>query len=135
MRLSNNKFFMGFAEYVSSQSRSTKLKVGACVVKDDIILGYGFNGTPRGSNNECEINGETKPDVIHAEVNALMKVARSTQSCHDAVMYTTERPCMNCSKAIVAAGIKKVVYKNLKDDDNGPLTFLSECGVYVERTK
>ena len=133
--MSKNKFFLGFAEYVAEQSRAKRLKVGAVIVKDDNILGYGFNGTPAGRPNECEdLKGNTKPEVLHAEMNALMKVSRTTQSCEGATIYTTERPCMNCAKLIVASGIQKVVYRHNRKDDDEPLHFLSDCGVFVERT-
>ena len=106
-------------------------KVGAIIVKDKMIISDGYNGTPSGFDNCCEDeNGETKWDVLHAEANAILKVARSTQSCEGATLYITLSPCKDCSKLIHQSGIKRVVYRNGYRDDSG-LLFLEKAGIEV----
>ena len=135
MKIPENKFYMGLAAVVSQLSRANNLKVGAVLVKDNNILAFGFNGTPAGRDNACEVEGVTKLEVLHAEENAILKVARSTQSTEGSTLYTTARPCLSCARNIVAAGIERVVYRDLKDGDREPLDFLKECGVDVEQTQ
>ena len=104
-------------------------QVGAIVVKDRMIISDGYNGTPSGFENQCEDdNGYTKWYVLHAEANALSKVAASTQSCDGATLYITLSPCPECSKLIHQSGIKRVVYQTAYKDDSG-LSFLNKAGV------
>ncbi len=106
-------------------------KVGAIIVKDKMIISDGYNGTPSGFDNCCEDEtGATKWDVLHAEANAILKVARSTQSCESATLYITLSPCKDCSKLIHQSGIKRVVYRTGYRDDSG-LLFLKKAGVEV----
>ncbi len=104
-------------------------KVGAIIVKDRMIISDGYNGTPTGFENFCEDeDGYTKWYVLHAEANAISKVASSTQSCDGATLYITLSPCKECSKLIHQSGIKRVVYQNAYKDDSG-LKFLEKAGV------
>ena len=104
-------------------------QVGAIIVKDRMIISDGYNGTPTGFENFCEDeNGYTKWYVLHAEANAISKVASSTQSCEDATLYITLSPCRECSKLIHQCGIKRVVYQNAYKDDSG-LRFLEKAGI------
>lgn len=104
-------------------------QVGAIIVKDRMIISDGYNGTPTGFENICEDGeGYTKWYVLHAEANAILKVASSTQSCEGATLYITLSPCQQCSKLIHQAGIKRVVY-NVEYKDNSGLKFLSRAGV------
>ncbi|MCI9844170.1 deoxycytidylate deaminase [Flavobacterium pectinovorum] len=107
-------------------------KVGAIIVKDRMIISDGYNGTPTGFENCCEDEeGLTRWDVLHAEANAILKVARSTQSCEGATLYITLSPCKECSKLIHQSGIKRVVYQDGYRDDSG-IQFLLKAGVEVE---
>ncbi len=107
-------------------------KVGAIIVKDRMIISDGYNGTPSGFENCCEDEeGVTKWYVLHAEANAILKVAGSTQSCEGATLYITMSPCKDCSKLIHQAGIKRVVYLEGYKDDSG-IEFLMKAGVEVE---
>ncbi len=104
-------------------------QVGAIVVKNRMIISDGYNGTPTGFENFCEDDeGYTKWYVLHAEANALSKVAASTQSCEGATLYITLSPCRECSKLIHQSGIKRVVYQILYKDNSG-LDFLKRAGV------
>ena len=108
-------------------------QVGAIIVKDRMIISDGYNGTPTGFENHCEDEeGYTKWYVLHAEANAILKLARSTQSAMDATLYLTLSPCKDCSKLAVQAGIKKVVYVD-EYSDNAGIEFLQEHGVSVLR--
>lgn len=110
-------------------SHCERRKVGALIVKDRMIISDGFNGTPTGFENFCEDEENyTKWYVLHAEANAILKVASSTQSCKNATLYITMSPCKECSKLIHQAGIKRVVYANAYKDDAG-LRFLKKAGV------
>ncbi len=107
-------------------------QVGAIIVKDRMIISDGYNGTPSGFENCCEDDqGLTKWYVLHAEANAILKVARSTQSCEGATLYITLSPCRECSKLIHQAGIKRVVYRNGYRDTSG-VDFLLKAGVEVD---
>jgi dCMP deaminase len=104
-------------------------QVGALIVKDRMIISDGFNGTPSGFDNCCEdSSGSTKWEVLHAEANAILKVASSTQSAKNATLYITLSPCTQCSKLIHQAGIKRVVYAHTYKDTAG-LEFLEKAGV------
>ena len=104
-------------------------QVGALIVKDRMIISDGYNGTPSGSENCCEDeNGKTQWYVLHAEANAILKLAGSTQSAKDATLYLTLSPCKECSKLVLQAGIKKVVYINEYSDTQG-IDFLKNHGI------
>ena len=110
-------------------SHCERKKVGAIIVKDRMIISDGFNGTPTGFDNNCEDeNGLTKWYVLHAEANAILKVANSTNSCEGATLYLTLSPCKDCAKLIYQSGIARVVYIDAYKDDSG-LRFLRKSGV------
>ena len=112
-------------------SYCTRKKVGALIVKDKMIISDGYNGTPSGFENVCEDeNHYTKWYVLHAEANAILKVASSTQSTKGATLYITLSPCKECSKLIHQSGIKRVVYSKKYKDDSG-LAFLKKAGVEI----
>lgn len=107
-------------------------KVGALIVKDRMIISDGYNGTPTGFENICEDNeGYTKWYVLHAEANAILKVAASTQSCKGATLYVTLSPCRECSKLIHQSGIKRIVYIHEYSDITG-IEFLKNASVEIE---
>lgn len=109
-----NKFderYLEMAQVWAKNSYCKRRQVGALIVKDRMIISDGYNGTPSGFENVCEDeNGITKPYVLHAEANAISKVAKSGNSSEGATLYVTASPCMECSKLIIQAGIKRVVY-------------------------
>ncbi|MFT6869776.1 MAG: dCMP deaminase [Paraglaciecola sp.] len=110
-------------------SHCKRKQVGALIVKDRMIISDGFNGTPTGFDNCCENKeGNTKWEVLHAEANAILKVASSTQSAKNATLYITLSPCTECSKLIHQSGIKRVVYAKAYKDTSG-LYFLEKAGV------
>ncbi len=126
-----DKAYLRIACEWSSLSYCKRKKVGAIIVKDRMIISDGYNGTPSGFDNQCEDEeGLTRWDVLHAEANAILKVARSTQSCEGATLYITLSPCKECSKLIHQSGIKRVVYHVGYRDDAG-LSFLSKAGIEV----
>ena len=103
--------YMKMAFIWAENSYCRRRKVGALLVKDKMIISDGYNGTPSGFENICEDeNNVTKPYVLHAEANAITKVARSNNSSNDATLYVTSSPCIECAKLIIQAGIKRVVY-------------------------
>ena len=147
------------AEIVSKQSSAKRLQVGAIIVKEDRIISIGYNGMPAGWTNECEkkvyadetnfdsndwtfteedsgvllkYNTVTKDEVIHAEANAIAKLARSTEAGEGSTMFLTHAPCIHCAKQVYTAGIKKVFYRNTYRDTTG-LDFLNKCGVETEQ--
>ncbi len=123
--------YLRMANEWSKLSYCKRKQVGAIIVKDKMIISDGYNGTPSGFENCCEDeNNLTHWYVLHAEANAILKVARSTQSCHDATLYITLSPCKECSKLIHQSGIKRVVYSNGYKDDSG-LQFLIKAGIEV----
>lgn len=127
-----DKAYLRIAKEWGSLSYCKRKQVGAIIVKDRMIISDGYNGTPTGFENCCEDeNGLTRWDVLHAEANAILKVARSTQSCEGATLYITLSPCKECSKLIHQSGIKRVVYQNGYRDDSG-IQFLMKAGVEVE---
>ena len=93
-------------------STATRLKVGCIIVKDDRIISIGYNGMPTGGSNVCEENGHTKPEVLHAETNAITKLAKSTESGQDTYMFCTFAPCVDCAKLILQSGIKEFHYED-----------------------
>jgi dCMP deaminase len=114
-------------------SHCQRRQVGALIVRDRMIISDGYNGTPSGFENFCEDEeGYTKWYVLHAEANAILKVAGSTQSCRAATLYITMSPCKDCSKLIHQSGIKRVVYMEGYKDDSG-LQFLEKAGVIIEQ--
>lgn len=115
----------------SKLSYCKRKQVGALIVKDKMIISDGYNGTPSGFENICEDEeGYTKWYVLHAEANAILKVASSTQSCQGATLYITMSPCQQCSKLIHQAGIKRLVYFHKYKDHSG-LKFLERAGVSI----
>jgi dCMP deaminase len=113
-------------------SHCERKQVGALIVKDRMIISDGFNGTPSGFDNCCEDeNGVTKWEVLHAEANAILKVASSTQSASGATLYITLSPCQQCSKLIHQAGITRVVYSKEYKDTSG-IQFLKKAGVETQ---
>lgn len=106
-----DKRYMRMATIWSENSYCARRKVGALIVKNKMIISDGYNGTPSGFENICEDdNGVTKPYVLHAEANAITKIARSGNSSEGATLYVTASPCIECAKLIIQAGIKRVVY-------------------------
>lgn len=105
-----DKRYLRMAEIWAENSYCKRRQVGALIVKDKMIISDGFNGTPSGFENICEENGATKPYVLHAEANAITKVAKSGNSSEGATLYVTASPCIECSKLIIQSGIKRVVY-------------------------
>jgi len=135
--------YMKTAETFAELSHARRLHVGAIVVKDDRIISIGYNGMPAGWDNNCENEigvhkGEpvlkTKPQALHAEMNALMKLAKSNESGDGATMFITHAPCMDCAKGMYQAGIKQVFYKTEYRDTSG-LDFLNKCGLEIEQVK
>jgi len=123
--------YMDVAERFALLSPAKRLKVGAVIVKDHSIISIGYNGTPSGWSNECEDkNGETKQEVIHAEMNCISKLAKSSMSGESSAMFITHAPCIHCAKAIYGAGIKYVYYKKSYRDELG-IKFLKKCGVSI----
>ncbi|TCI94234.1 deoxycytidylate deaminase [Tenacibaculum sp. M341] len=123
------KAYLKIAEEWAQLSHCERKKVGAIIVKDRMIISDGYNGTPTGFDNCCEDeDGRTQWYVLHAEANAILKVANSTQSCKGATLYITLSPCRDCSKLIHQSGIKRVVYSNKYKDISG-LKFLEKAGV------
>lgn len=114
----------------SENSYCVRRKVGALIVRDNMIISDGFNGTPSGFPNICEENNVTFPYVLHAEANAITKVARSNNSSEGATLYVTASPCMECSKLIIQAGIRRVVFSDLYRIQDG-LDLLRRAGIEV----
>jgi len=132
-QLKFDKAYLRIAQEWGQLSHCSRKKVGAVIVKDRMIISDGYNGTPSGFENPCEDEeGRTKWYVLHAEANAILKVASSTQSCEGATLYITLSPCKDCSKLIYQSGIKRVVFQNAYKDDSG-VTFLKKAGVIVEQ--
>ncbi|CAB4175601.1 ComEB Deoxycytidylate deaminase [uncultured Caudovirales phage] len=123
--------YLKMAAEWSNLSCCKRKKVGALIVKDGTIISDGFNGTPKGFPNDCEdANDVTHWYVLHAEANAMLKVARSTQSTDGASLYVTYSPCRECSKLIIQAGIKLVVYREEYRDVSG-IKILKEAGINI----
>jgi dCMP deaminase len=131
---------MQAAEVYAKLSSAKRLQVGCVVVKNDTIIGIGYNGMPSGWDNNCEEEYlyedggsqlRTRAEVMHAESNALAKIARSTNSSENATIFVTHAPCLDCAKLIHQAGINSVYYRNNYRDDKG-IDFLKKCGVQIE---
>ncbi|MCI2229960.1 dCMP deaminase family protein [Polaribacter sp. MSW13] len=131
-QLKYDKAYLKMAFEWGKLSHCKRKQVGALIVKDRMIISDGFNGTPTGFDNCCEDDeGVTKWEVLHAEANAILKVASSTQSAKGATLYITLSPCTQCSKLIHQAGIKRVVYANAYKDTSG-IDFLEKAGVEIK---
>jgi len=143
--------YIKMAEIWATNSYAMRNKVGALLVKDGQIISDGYNGTPKGFDNNCEIEKEewqfdsegyydkyvhleTKPEVLHAEANAITKVAKSNYSSEGSTLYVTLSPCFECAKLIIQSGIKRVVYKEVYRKTDG-LDLLTKAGIEVEQIK
>ena len=133
--------FMDTAERFAQLSSAVRLHVGAVVVKDNRIISIGYNGMPSGWTNECEnvvqhsddtVSLVTKDEAIHAEANAIIKLARDGESGNGSSLFCTHAPCIHCAKLIHGAGIKKVYYRESYRDENG-LAFLKACDIEVQK--
>jgi dCMP deaminase len=123
--------YLKMAKEWSKLSHCKRKQVGALIVKGKMIISDGYNGTPTGFNNCCEDDdGSTKWHVLHAEANAILKVASSTQACQGATLYITLSPCKDCSKLIHQSGIKRVVYANAYKDESG-IDFLKKANIEI----
>lgn len=120
-----DRTFINIAKEIGTLSYCTRSKVGAVLVKDGNVISFGYNGTPAGMDNGCEENNVTKDEVIHAEMNAILKAAKSGNAVDGSTLYLSLSPCQNCCKLIIQSGIKRVVYlegyRDLK-----PIEFLSK---------
>lgn len=124
--------YISMAHIWAENSYCIRRKVGALIVKDKTIISDGYNGTPSGFENICEdSDGVTKPYVLHAEANAITKIARSNNSSEGATLYVTASPCIECAKLIIQAGIKRVVYSEKYRLEDG-IELLRKAGVEVE---
>lgn len=151
MKTKFKKAYMKTAEIFAELSHARRLHVGAIVVKDDRIISIGYNGMPAGWDNDCEYEVEefqteygigsklvktgelkTKPEVLHAETNAIAKLAKSNESGMGATMFITHAPCLDCAKLIYQSGIGSVLYRDAYRDTSG-ITFLEKSGVTVEK--
>ncbi len=128
-----DRSYLRMAQIWAENSYCKRRKVGALLVKNNMIISDGYNGTPSGFENICEDeNGVTKPYVLHAEANAITKVAKSGNSSEDATLYVTASPCIECAKLIIQAGIKRVVYRDEYRLHDGP-ALLKQAGIEVEQ--
>jgi dCMP deaminase len=135
--------YIDFADRVAKMSHARRLQVGAIVVKDDRVISMGYNGMPAGWDNNCEdelyqpvnrVNLVTKPEVLHAESNAIAKLARCNESGLGASIFITHSPCIECAKLIYQSGINNVYYAENYRDDAG-IQFLERSGIKVEQIK
>lgn len=130
-QLRYDRAYLKMAKEWAKLSHCERKQVGALIVKDSMIISDGYNGTPTGFDNCCEDEDEkTLWYVLHAEANAIMKVAKSTNNSNGATLYITLSPCRECSKLILQAGIKRVVYLNAYKDNSG-VAFLEQSGIEV----
>ena len=126
-----DKAYLRLALSWAQLSHCSRKKVGAIIVKDSIIISDGYNGTPAGFDNSCEnAEGNTHWYVLHAEANAILKVARSSNNCKDATLYLTHSPCKDCSKLVLQSGITRLVYQEAYKDTSG-IDFLKNAGLEV----
>ena len=134
---------MKVAESFAELSSARRLHVGAIIVKDDRIISIGYNGMPSGWDNNCEdetiderwyVTLKTKPEVLHAETNAIAKLAKSTESGLGATLFVTHAPCLNCAKLVYQSGINTVYYRNTYRSIDG-INFLEKCGVKVVKVE
>ena len=125
--------YLKMARIWAENSYCVRRKVGALIVKDKMIISDGYNGTPSGFENICEDEtGKTKAYVLHAEANAITKVAKSANNCDGSTLYITAAPCIECSKLIIQAGIKRVVYRDSYRLTDG-IDLLRRAGIEVEQ--
>lgn len=133
--------YMDWAKRAAELSHARRLHVGAVIVKDDTVISYGYNGMPAGWDNNCEdviqhsddtTSLKTKPEVLHAESNAIAKLAKSSNSGLDADIFITHAPCMECAKLIYQSGIKRVYFGESYRDDSG-IKFLEKSGITVNK--
>lgn len=123
--------YLKMAKIWAENSYCKRRQVGALLVKDRMIISDGYNGTPSGFENECEdVNNVSKPYVLHAEANAITKVAKSSNSSEGATLYITSSPCIECAKLIIQAGIKRVVYADMYRMDDG-INLLKRAGLEI----
>jgi dCMP deaminase len=115
-----DEVYINVAKQISTLSHCVRSKVGAVLVKEGNIIAFGYNGTPSGMDNCCEQDNVTLPHVIHAEVNAILKAARTGASVDGSTLYLTLSPCLDCSKLVLQAGIKRVVYLETYRNPDGP---------------
>ena len=131
--LKTDLVYLRMAEIWGTNSHCNRMKVGCLIVKDKSIISDGYNGSPSGFSNQCEDeNNVTLPYVLHAEANAITKLAKSTNSSEGSTVYITASPCFECSKLIIQSGIKRVVFKDLYRKTES-LNFLSEAGIEIVR--
>ena len=128
---------MHAAHVYAGLSSARRLRVGCIIVRDDRIIGIGYNGMPAGWDNDCEVEHEdgslqTRPEVLHAESNAIAKLARSTESGAGATCYVTHAPCLDCAKLLYQAGIQRVFYQAAYRDRRG-IDFLERCNIEVQQ--
>ncbi len=127
--------YLRMARIWAENSYCVRRQVGALIVKDKMIISDGYNGTPSGFENVCEDeNGKTKPYVLHAEANAITKLAKSSNSGEGATLYITAAPCIECAKLIIQSGIKRVVYHENYHSEDG-VELLKRVGIEVERAE
>lgn len=142
--------YLKMASVWSQLSKANRKKVGCLIVKNGMIISDGYNGTPKGFDNRCEtsimpesISSDdlsdhprnaliTKPEVLHAESNAITKLAKSTQSSIDSELYTTASPCLDCAKLIIQSGISRVIYNELYKNSEG-IDLLKKAGIIVDK--
>ena len=130
-QLRYDKAYLRMAQTWSELSHCQRKSVGAIIVKEGMIISDGYNGTPSGFDNCCENDaGDTHWYVLHAEANAILKVAKSSHNCQGATLYLTLSPCKDCSKLVLQAGIERVVFMNGYKDESG-IAFLKEAGVEI----
>ena len=122
--------YLRMARIWAENSYCRRRQVGALVVKDKMIISDGYNGTPSGFENVCEENGVTLPYVLHAEANAITKLARSSNNSDGSTLYVTASPCIECAKLIIQAGIKRVVYAEKYRLDDG-IRLMQRAGIEV----
>ena len=123
--------YLRMARIWAENSYCKRRQVGALVVKDKMIISDGYNGTPSGFENVCEDNNVTKPYVLHAEANAITKLARSSNNSEGSTLYVTASPCIECAKLIIQSGIKRVVYAEKYRLDDG-IKLMQREGIKVE---
>jgi len=141
-QLNLDKSYLKMAQIWSDLSKAKRKKVGCLITKDGAIISDGYNGTPSGFDNVCEVNLDdhdktalmTKPEVLHAESNAITKLAKSTQSSKGATMYITISPCVDCAKLIIQSEISRVVYGEVYRNKDG-INLLEQANIIIDECK
>jgi len=131
-RIDIHKTYMKMALNIAELSYCERKKVGCIMVKDKAVISCAYNGTVAGSDNSCEIDGVTKKEVIHAELNCVAKVSKSTNSSDGSAMYITLSPCFECAKVMCASGVSNVYYLEIYRDMSG-IEFLEQNGIKCEQ--